>query len=85
MLENDDYHTFDFVIEVLCKVLNCPVNQALQLAMRAHTSGLSVIWTGAREVAELKVEQVRSFHQIRETDGAKLGPLGCYAEPAPGG
>jgi hypothetical protein len=34
-------------------------------------------------VAELKVEQVRSFHEIRSYDGAKLGPLGCTIEPAP--
>ena len=75
----------EFVVEVLCKVLSCPVERAMQLMLTAHTSGRAVIWTGAREVAELKAEQVQSFHETRASDGAKFGPLGCYVEPAPGG
>ena len=30
------------------------------------------------------VEQVRTFHEVREHDGTELGPLGCLIEPAPG-
>jgi ATP-dependent Clp protease adaptor protein ClpS len=84
ILENDDYHTMEFVVDVLRKVLGCPTERAAQLALHAHTTGRSIIWTGTKEVAELKVEQVRSFHEIRSYDGAKLGPLGCSIEPAPG-
>jgi ATP-dependent Clp protease adaptor protein ClpS len=84
ILENDDYHTFEFVVGVLRKVLGCPLERATQLTLEAHTSGRSIIWTGTKEVAELKVEQVRSFHEIRASDGVKLGPLGCTIEPAPG-
>lgn len=84
ILENDDYHTFEFVVDVLRKVLGCPLERAAQLTLQAHTTGRSIIWTGTKEVAELKVEQVRSFHEIRAWDGAKLGPLGCTIEPAPG-
>jgi ATP-dependent Clp protease adaptor protein ClpS len=84
ILENDDHHSFEFVIDVLRKVLGCPLERAMQLTKEAHTTGRSIVWTGPKEVAELKVEQVHSFHEIRQTDGAKLGPLGCYIEPAPG-
>jgi ATP-dependent Clp protease adaptor protein ClpS len=84
ILENDDYHTIEFVVDVLRKVLGCPLERAAQFALQAHTTGRSIIWTGTKEVAELKVEQVRSFHEIRASDGAKLGPLGCTIEPAPG-
>lgn len=84
ILLNDDDHSMEFVIEVLCKVVNCPVERAIVLMLEAHTSGRAVIWTGSREVAELKAEQIQSFHEIRERDGAKLGPLGCDVEPAPG-
>ncbi len=52
--------------------------------MEAHTSGRAVIWTGSKEVAELKHEQVTTVKETRETDGAELGPLGCVIEPAPG-
>jgi ATP-dependent Clp protease adaptor protein ClpS len=83
ILENDDYHSFEFVMEVLQKVLGCDQQRAYVLTHLAHTSGRAVIWTGAKEVAELKVEQVRSLPEIR-ADGTKFGPLGCIIEPAPG-
>ena len=84
ILENDDDHSMEFVVDVLRKVLGCQLERAVQLTLQAHFTGRSIIWTGPKEVAELKVEQVRTFHEIRSTDGAKLGPLGCCIEPAPG-
>jgi ATP-dependent Clp protease adaptor protein ClpS len=83
VLANDDHHTVEFVIDVLRKVLGAPLERAVQLTMEAHTSGRAVIWTGPKEVAELKVEQVTTYHEVRENDGAKLGPLTCTIEPAP--
>jgi ATP-dependent Clp protease adaptor protein ClpS len=82
ILENDDHHSFEFVMDVLRKVLGCTEQRAQQLTHEAHTTGRAVIWTGAKEVAELKVEQVSSFHEIQGVK--KLGSLGCYLEPAPG-
>jgi ATP-dependent Clp protease adaptor protein ClpS len=83
ILLNDEHHSVEFVIEVLLKVLGCPAERAFQLMLEAHTSGRSVIWTGPKEVAELKHEQVTTFHETRPGDGAELGPLGCVIEPAP--
>jgi ATP-dependent Clp protease adaptor protein ClpS len=83
ILENDDYHTFGFVVEVLQKALGYSAERAFQLTNLAHTSGRAIVWTGAKEVAELKVEQIQSFHEDGP-NGNKFGPLGCYIEPAPG-
>jgi ATP-dependent Clp protease adaptor protein ClpS len=83
ILENDDYHSFEFVMEVLQKALGCTEQRAHVLTLQAHTTGRAVVWTGTREVAELKVEQIRTFDEIR-ADGSRLGPLGCCIEPAPG-
>jgi len=83
ILANDDHHSQHFVIEVLCKVLGCSIERALVLMMEAHESGRAIIWTGSKEVAELKCEQVTTFHEIRENN-RDLGPLGCTIEPAPG-
>jgi ATP-dependent Clp protease adaptor protein ClpS len=85
VLENDDHHTMDFVVDVLRKVLGCTIEHAVQLMLQAHNTGRAIIWTGPKEVAELKVEQIRTFHQIHPENGSKLGPLGCSIEPAPGG
>ena len=84
VIENDDYHSFQFVIDVLRKVLGCTVERALQLTLVAHHTGRAVVWTGSKEVAEFKVEQIRTCHETRDADGAKLGPLSCTIEPAPG-
>src|SRR5437899_12089181 len=84
ILENDEHHSMEFVIGVLCKALGYSVERSFQLMMQAHTSGRAVVWTAPKEIAELKADQIRSFHEIRERDNAKLGPLGCYIEPAPG-
>ena len=83
ILENDDYHSFEFVIEVLQKALGYSAERAFQLTHLAHNTGRAVVWTGPKEGAELKAEQIQSFHEDR-ADGTKFGPLGCYIEPAPG-
>jgi ATP-dependent Clp protease adaptor protein ClpS len=85
ILENDDHHSIEFVVDVVQKVLGCTLERSVQLTLQAHTSGRAVIWTGTKEVAELKVEQIQTFHEVRESDGAQLGPLSCVIEPAPGG
>lgn len=81
ILLNDDHHSMEFVVEVLCKVLGCSTERAFQFMMEAHTSGRAIIWTGSKEVAELKAEQIHTCPEIR-ADGRDLGPLGCDIEPA---
>ena len=84
ILDNDDHHSFEFVVDVLRKALGYSQERAFQLTMQAHTSGRSVVWSGSKEVAELRVDQIRTFQEIRASDQAKLGPLSCTIEPAPG-
>jgi len=85
ILENDDYHSQEFVVDVLRKALGCSEQRAFVLMMQAHTTGRAVVWTGTKEVAELKVEQIRTFHETRPEQNLRLGPVGCTIEPAPGG
>ena len=82
ILLNDDHHSMEFVMAVLCKVLGIAAERAYQFMIEAHTSGRAIVWTGSMEVAELKLEQMQSMHEIRASDNAKLGPLGCEIEPA---
>jgi ATP-dependent Clp protease adaptor protein ClpS len=82
ILENDEHHSFEFVVDVLRKALGFNEQRAFLVTQEAHTKGRAVVWTGSKEVAELKVEQIRSFHEIR-LDGRKLGPLDVTIEPAP--
>jgi len=82
ILLNDDHHSMEFVVEVLCKALGVNVERAYEFMMTAHTSGRAVVWTGSKEGAELKAEQITTFHETRD-NGVNLGPLGCDIEPAP--
>ncbi len=81
ILLNDDHHSMEFVVETLCRVLGCAVERAVQFMLEAHTTGRAIVWTGTKEVAELKAEQIHSFPEKRD-DGRDLGPLGCDIEPA---
>lgn len=83
VLANDEIHSLDFVVAVLTKALGYSSPKARQLTDLAHSTGRAVVWTGTREVAELKLEQITSFHET-EDDGTRLGPLSCTIEPAPG-
>ena len=82
ILENDDYHSMQFVMDVIQKALGYAEEKAFQLMMLAHSSGQAVVWTGSKEVAELKMEQMQSFHETSQA-GKKLGPLAVRIEPAP--
>ncbi len=84
ILLNDDHHSLEFVVEVLQKALGFNEQRAVLLTLQAHTEGRSVVYTGTKEVAELKAEQIQTFHEVREPDGRNLGPLGVSIEPAPG-
>ena len=76
ILENDDYHSMTFVVSVLCKALGHSVERAYQLMLQAHQTGRAIVWTGTKEVAELKAEQISTFRED------PYGPLGCTIEPA---
>ncbi len=81
IIENDDHHTCEFVVDVLCKALGYTEQRAFLLMYEAHTKDRAIVWTGSKEVAELKAEQILSFHEVHP-DGRKLGPLGVTIEPA---
>lgn len=84
VLHNDPINGFDFVVGVLMKVFRYGGGKAFWMTLKAHTTGRCVVWSGALEVAELKVEQLRAAGpDARKVDeGAK--PLNVTAEPLPG-
>jgi ATP-dependent Clp protease adaptor protein ClpS len=83
ILENDDHHSMEFVMSVLQTALGYNEQRSFQLMMLAHETGQAIVWTGSKEVAELKLEQMLTMHETHAS-GRKLGPLGVRIEPAPG-
>jgi ATP-dependent Clp protease adaptor protein ClpS len=57
---NDDHNTFDGVARALSETLpGVSYDQGMSMANRIHNSGQAIVWTGAREPAELYWEQLR--------------------------
>jgi ATP-dependent Clp protease adaptor protein ClpS len=81
MLHNDDVNSFEWVIKVLNKVFGYGYWRCLRLAMKAHASGQSNVWSGALEIAELRADQMVSCgpDPLRIKDGAR--PLRVTLDP----
>jgi ATP-dependent Clp protease adaptor protein ClpS len=71
ILLNDDYHTFEFVIYVICTVFKKELPEAFKITKSVHETGQGIVTTCTKERAELYLEQV---------EGPK-GSIGCIMEP----
>ena len=84
VLFNDDEHSFEYVVETLMKVFGYPQEKSFTLTLQVHCDGKGIVWSGSREVAELKRDQIRSvgpdFFAAKKVDF----PLGVTVEPLPG-
>jgi ATP-dependent Clp protease adaptor protein ClpS len=66
---NDDHNTFDGVARALSETLpGVSYDQGMSMANKIHSSGQAIVWSGAREPAELYWEQLRG-------SGLTMAPL----------
>jgi len=84
VLFNDDEHTFLYVIETLMKVFGYPLEKCYSLTLKVHNEGKGIVWSGAREVAELKRDQIRSAGPDFYAANKVTFPLRVTIEPLPG-
>ena len=78
---NDDIHTFEYVINCFQKVFGYNLQKSGQLAMRIHTEGRAIVWTGSLEVAELKKNQIEGMGPDHKALKKCDFPLGVELEP----
>ena len=69
VLYNDDYTTFDFVIEILIQVFHRTAEDAERITLSVHHKGKGVAGVYPKEIAEMKVQDV---HQRAENAGFPL-------------
>lgn len=78
---NDDDHTFEYVITLFMKVLLYPLDKCKDLAIRIHTEGRTIVWSGTKELGELKIQQLRNggpdFWATKRVDY----PIICELQP----
>jgi ATP-dependent Clp protease adaptor protein ClpS len=84
IVENDDLHTWPYVVEVLQKVFGYNRPKAYLLTAQVHFSGQSVVWSGSLEVAELKRDQIRGCGPDHYGSKPVTFPLGVRIEKMPG-
>ncbi|WP_457561381.1 ATP-dependent Clp protease adaptor ClpS [Caminibacter sp.] len=61
ILLNDDYTTFDFVIEILKTVFNKSEEEAINLTLKVDREGSAVVGVYPYEIAEIKVNRVHTL------------------------
>lgn len=83
IIENDDEHTYPYVIELIQKVFGYDKQKAQMLTERVDNDGEAHVWTGSKEVAELKVDQVRGGGTDFYASKPVTFPIGCRMEPLP--
>ena len=66
IVHDDPITLMAYVTMVLQRVFGFPYEKAHSLMMEVHTKGRSVVWTGARETAEVYVQKLHA-HQLLAT------------------
>jgi ATP-dependent Clp protease adaptor protein ClpS len=61
ILHNDDYSTFDFVIEVLMQIFNKNKDDAIAITFKVDKEGFAVVGIYPKEIAETKVSLVKEM------------------------
>jgi len=61
ILLNDNYTTFDFVIEILKMVFKKSEEEAINLTLKVDREGSASVGVYPYEIAQMKVEQVHSL------------------------
>ena len=85
VLHNDDDNSEPFVVRVLREVLGVTRARAARLTAVAHRRGRCAVWSGHRELAELKAAQIRAAgpDPVVVAMGDPCGPLKATVERAP--
>ena len=81
---NDEQHTFDYVMETFRKVFGYSPEKCYQLTLAIHNDGRGIVWSGPKEVAELKRDQIRGVGPDFYAQTKVEFPLGVLIEPLPG-
>ena len=64
IVHDDPVTLMQYVTRVFVKVFGYSQNKAHRLMMEVHKTGRSVVWTGAREQAEMYVQKLQSHHLL---------------------
>ncbi|MBL9077970.1 MAG: ATP-dependent Clp protease adapter ClpS [Planctomycetes bacterium] len=64
IVHDDPVTLMTYVTKVFRQVFGYAQEHAHRLMMEVHTNGRSIVWTGAREQAEMYVQKLQAFHLL---------------------
>lgn len=81
ILLDDDEHTYDYVIEMLRSIFGHSFETAFLMADTVNSEGRVIVATVHKELAELRLEQIREFGADPRLPESK-GSMSAVIEPA---
>jgi len=81
VLLDDDEHTYDYVIEMLCAIFCLSSEAAFRHAVEVDESGRTVVMTCEREQAEFGRDQIHAYGADPRMAVSK-GSMSAIVEPA---
>ena len=82
VLLDDDDHTYEYVVRMLQVLFNHDLGTAYRMAVEVDTTGRVIVWTGHRELAELKQDQIHD-HGADPLLKRSAGSMSAVIEPTP--
>jgi ATP-dependent Clp protease adaptor protein ClpS len=82
VLLDDDHHTYQYVIEMMVSVFHADVTRGYTIAREVDTTGRAIVFTGHREYAELKRDQIHAYGADPRISACR-GSMRAIVEPAP--
>ncbi|MFQ5599238.1 MAG: ATP-dependent Clp protease adaptor ClpS [Candidatus Krumholzibacteriia bacterium] len=83
VLLDDDEHTYEYVIEMLCALFGHSIEESLRMASEVDREGRVIVDTTHRERAELKRDQIHGFGADPLLRGSR-GSMRATIEPVTG-
>ena len=81
VLLDDNDHTYEYVIMMLCKLFGHSPEQAVQMACEVDSTGRVIVDTTTKERAEFKQEQIHAYGPDPLVERS-AGSMSAFIEPA---
>lgn len=81
VLLDDDFHTYDYVVEMLMNIFGYPIRRAFKMTVEVDTRKRVIVWTGHLERAEAYREQIHAYGADWRMDTSK-GSMSAVLEKA---
>ncbi len=81
VLLDDDFHTYDYVVEMLMAIFAYPIRKAFKMTVEVDTRKRVIVWSGHLERAEAFRDEIHEYGPDWRMDSSK-GSMSARLEKA---